>query len=179
MWALVKAAQDAGDLLRNHIIADGQQFLAGNNDAADVKAAKDAGDLVPMARPNTIADGLQGRLGDLTWPIVRDLVDGVIAISDQDILAAMRICFERMKVCLAPSFPSWLCSIKNQSKQATPAIPHQLPLKGTIMWDASPVQAILRGYRGIGGAQHAGQRTKSHPDAMQHHARPLLQPVSW
>ena len=52
-----------------------------------------------MARPNTIADGLQGRLGDLTWPIVRDLVDGVITISDLDILAAMRICFERMKVC--------------------------------------------------------------------------------
>lgn len=71
---------------------------AGNNDAADVKAAKERGQLVPMARPNTIADGLQGRLGDLTWPIVRDLVDGVITITDLDILAAMRICFERMKV---------------------------------------------------------------------------------
>ncbi len=75
-------------------------MAAGNNDAADVKAAKEAGRLVPMARPNTIADGLQGRLGDLTWPIVRDLVDGVITISDQEILAAMRICFERMKVYL-------------------------------------------------------------------------------
>ena len=51
-----------------------------------------------MTRPNTIADGLQGRLGDLTWPIVRDLVDEVITISDQEILGAMQICFERMKV---------------------------------------------------------------------------------
>lgn len=79
----------------SHICVD---VSAGNNDAADVKAAKEKGQLVPMARPNTIADGLQGRLGDLTWPIVRDLVDGVITISDRDILAAMRICFERMKV---------------------------------------------------------------------------------
>ncbi|KAK9823956.1 hypothetical protein WJX72_006641 [[Myrmecia] bisecta] len=75
----------------------------GSNDAADVAAAKQAGQLVPMAKPQTIADGLQGRLGDLTWPIVRDLVDGVITVSDQDIVAAMQICYERLKVVVEPS----------------------------------------------------------------------------
>ncbi|KAK9833670.1 hypothetical protein WJX74_002327 [Apatococcus lobatus] len=83
----------------------------GNNNAADVKAAKERGQLVPMARPNTIADGLQGRLGDLTWPIVRDLVEGVITISDMDILAAMRICFERMKVVVEPSGATGLAAV--------------------------------------------------------------------
>ncbi len=31
-----------------------------------------------MPKPQTIADGLQGRMGDLTWPVVRDLVDAVV-----------------------------------------------------------------------------------------------------
>ena len=39
-----------------------------------------------------------GRLGDLTWPIVRDFVDGVITVSEEEILEAMKLCFERMKV---------------------------------------------------------------------------------
>ncbi len=33
---------------------------AGTNGAADAAAAKEAGQLVPCARPDTIADGLQG-----------------------------------------------------------------------------------------------------------------------
>ena len=51
----------------------------GRNDAADVAASKAEGRLrLDMPKPHTIADGLQGRMGDLTWPIVRDLVDAVV-----------------------------------------------------------------------------------------------------
>lgn len=71
---------------------------AGLNNAADVAAAKAAGELVPTPKPVTIADGLEARLGDLTWPVVRDLVDGVITVSEEEIVNAMRLCFERMKV---------------------------------------------------------------------------------
>ena len=52
-------------------------------------------------RPKTLADGLRGRMGDLTWPIVRDFVDDVITVSEQQIIDAMQLCFERMKVYLA------------------------------------------------------------------------------
>ena len=38
-----------------------------------------------------------GRLGDLTWPVVRDYVDEVVTVSEEDIVAAMRLCYERMK----------------------------------------------------------------------------------
>lgn len=30
--------------------------------------------------PDTIADGLKASMGDLTWPIVRDKVDGVVTV---------------------------------------------------------------------------------------------------
>ena len=71
---------------------------AGNNNAADVAAAKAAGRVVPTPKPATIADGLQGRLGDLTWPPVRDLVSDVITVSDPEIVDAMQLMYERMKV---------------------------------------------------------------------------------
>jgi serine racemase len=54
--------------------------MEGTNDAADVAIAVAAGRIVATPQPHTIADGLQGRLGDLTWPIVRDFVDQVSAI---------------------------------------------------------------------------------------------------
>jgi serine racemase len=45
-----------------------------------------------------IGAALQGRLGDLTWPIVSDLIDGVVVVSEEEIIAAMKLVFERMKV---------------------------------------------------------------------------------
>ena len=52
---------------------------------------------------DTIADGLQARLGDLTWPIVRDHVDDVITVEEEEIVNGMRLCYERMKVVVEPS----------------------------------------------------------------------------
>jgi serine racemase len=70
----------------------------GANNAADVAASKAAGRLVESERPVTIADGLRGRMGSLTWPIVRDFVDAVITVSEEEIVHAMQLCYERMKV---------------------------------------------------------------------------------
>lgn len=72
--------------------------FAGTNGAADALKSKQAGQLVQCERPKTLADGLRGRLGDLTWPIVRDFVDDIITVSEQEIIDAMQLCFERMKV---------------------------------------------------------------------------------
>jgi threonine dehydratase len=52
----------------------------------------------------TIADGQQTPSpGELTWPIIHRLVDAVVTVSDADIVAAMRLMFERMKVIAEPS----------------------------------------------------------------------------
>jgi serine racemase len=42
-------------------------------------------------------------MGDLTWPIIRDLVDDVVTVSEEEIVAAVRLCFERMKVLHLPA----------------------------------------------------------------------------
>lgn len=41
---------------------------------------------------------ISGRLGDLTWPVVSALVDGVLVVTEEEIVAAMRHVYERMKV---------------------------------------------------------------------------------
>ncbi len=71
--------------------------------ADDAFRSKAAGRLITQDDPNTVADGLRTSLGTLTWPVVRDVVDVIDTVSDQEIIAAMRLLWERMKVVVEPS----------------------------------------------------------------------------
>ncbi len=52
----------------------------------------------------TIADGQQTATpGELTWPVIQRLVDEVVTVCDEQIVAAMRILFERCKLVAEPS----------------------------------------------------------------------------
>ena len=62
-----------------------------------------AGRLIPQTGPNTIADGLLTSLGEWTWPIIRDHVEQVLTVTDEQIVAAMRLVWERMKTVIEPS----------------------------------------------------------------------------
>lgn len=53
--------------------------------------------------PLTIADGLKTSLGTNTWPIVRDLVDEVITVTESEIINALRLVWYRMKCLIEPS----------------------------------------------------------------------------
>ncbi|KAJ9506057.1 hypothetical protein QJQ45_016635, partial [Haematococcus lacustris] len=86
--------------------------------AADVVQCKAAGRLVPCEMPHTIADGLRGRLGDLTWPIVRDFVDVCVPVSESDIVTAMRLVFERLKLVVEPSGAAGLAAVLRWTQAA-------------------------------------------------------------
>ena len=73
---------------------------SGADDAARSKAR---GERVLEAHPKSIADGLLANLGELTWPVVRDLVDEVITVDDSAIASAMRLLWERAKLVIEPS----------------------------------------------------------------------------
>lgn len=51
----------------------------------------------------TIADGLRTSLGDLTWPVVRDHVDSIETVTEDEIRAAIRLVYERMKLVIEPT----------------------------------------------------------------------------
>ncbi len=59
--------------------------------------------LIPVKHPNTIADGLRTSLGTLTFPIIRDGAEDILTTSEDSIIEAMRLIWERMKIVVEPS----------------------------------------------------------------------------
>ncbi|MCC6726465.1 MAG: pyridoxal-phosphate dependent enzyme [Saprospiraceae bacterium] len=84
---------------------------AGANDAYE---SKKAGHIVPQTNPQTIADGLRTSLGDKTWPIIRDHVERIVLVSEEEIIAAMRLLLERMKIVVEPSGAVALAAIMKE-----------------------------------------------------------------
>ncbi len=71
--------------------------------ADDAARSKAAGRRLPQTSPDTIADGLLTSLGERTWPVVRDLVERVLTVTEGQIVAAMRLMWERAKLIIEPS----------------------------------------------------------------------------
>lgn len=78
-------------------------FGAEPTGADDAARSKAAGQWLPQTGPNTIADGLLTSTGELTWPVIRDRVERVFTVTDDEIRAAMRLVWERMKLIVEPS----------------------------------------------------------------------------
>jgi threonine dehydratase len=63
-----------------------------------------AGKRTAIAPPATIADGLRTPIpGEITFPIVRSLVEHVLLVSEEEIKATMRFLLSRMKLLTEPS----------------------------------------------------------------------------
>ena len=52
---------------------------------------------------DTIADGLRTQLGDINFPIIQNHVEAIIRVEEDEIIAAMRLIWERMKIIIEPS----------------------------------------------------------------------------
>ena len=71
--------------------------------ADDAWRSLQAGHIVPVARPDTVADGLRATIGPLTFEVIRSETDGVLRVEDTDTIAAMRYVWEYMKLVIEPS----------------------------------------------------------------------------
>ncbi len=78
-------------------------FAAEPKGADDVARSMASGQLVEQHDAKTIADGLLTNLCDATWAIIRDHVEAVVTVSEQQIVDSMRLVFGRMKVVVEPS----------------------------------------------------------------------------
>ena len=71
-----------------------------------------AGHRVSIAMPETIADSLRlTSPGELTFAINRSLLDGVVTVSDAELITAMRFAFERLKLVVEPGGAAALAAI--------------------------------------------------------------------
>ncbi|MGH9652455.1 MAG: threonine/serine dehydratase [Bryobacteraceae bacterium] len=63
-----------------------------------------AGKRIGIPPPETIADGLRTPMpGEIAFPIVRELAEGVLLVSEEEMKAAMRFLLTRMKILAEPS----------------------------------------------------------------------------
>lgn len=70
----------------------------------DTRRSLQAGECVRISSPQTIADGLCAvEPGELTFPVIRDLVDDIVLVSDAEIRHAVRLLLERTKLLVEPS----------------------------------------------------------------------------
>lgn len=72
--------------------------------ANDTYLSLQEGRRVTIPPPDTLADGLRvTRPGEITFPILRELLEEVVLVSEEEILAAMRFLLTRMKILVEPS----------------------------------------------------------------------------
>jgi threonine dehydratase len=84
--------------------------------ADDAFRSMQSGKIEPSQR-DSIADGLLTSLGDKTFHIIRNEVKEIITATDQEIISAMRLIWERLKIVVEPSAAVALAVVLKQKEK--------------------------------------------------------------
>ena len=94
----------SGTCLTLSVLAPGIRVYAGEPEMADDAARSfRAGHIIADDAPETVADGLKVPLKDLTWHFVQRHVTDILTVSEDEIVAAMKLVWQRMKIIIEPS----------------------------------------------------------------------------
>ncbi len=94
----------SGTSLSAHYFSPETEVFAGEPEgAADAILSFKSGKIEKAPFVKTIADGLMTPLGDKTLEIIRKYVKDIFTVSDEEIVAAMQLMWERMKIVVEPS----------------------------------------------------------------------------
>ncbi|MDE0306429.1 MAG: pyridoxal-phosphate dependent enzyme [Albidovulum sp.] len=118
----VVAPIGGGGLVSGVCIAFSELAPATKIYAAEPKNADDAfrsiraGRIISDDSPQTIADGLRVPITELTWKFVHSKLTDVLTVSEQSIVDAMKIVWQRMKIVIEPSSAVALAAVLANSK---------------------------------------------------------------
>jgi threonine dehydratase len=94
----------SGSLLSRNYFSSKTKVFAGEPEGADdAFRSLQKGEIVPSINPKSIADGLLTSLGDKTFRIIKENIEEIIVVNDGQIIEAMRLLWERMKIVVEPS----------------------------------------------------------------------------
>lgn len=94
----------AGTALAAHYFGDHCKTIAGEPMAVDdAYRSLKSGKIETNTSTNTIADGLKTQLGDRNFPIIQKYVERIVRVEEAEIVSAMRIIWERLKIVCEPS----------------------------------------------------------------------------
>ena len=95
----------SGCAVAAHHLSPGIEVIGVEPEAGnDTQQSLAAGHIVHIDTPRTIADGAQTQhSGQLTFPVIQQLVSGIVTVSDAQLVQAMRFFAERMKMVVEPT----------------------------------------------------------------------------
>ncbi len=94
----------AGTLLAVKYFSKTCKVIAGEpKEADDAYRSLLSGHIEKNIASNTIADGLRTHLGDKNFPIIKAHVENIICVEEEEIIHAMKLIWERMKIIIEPS----------------------------------------------------------------------------
>ena len=98
-------------LTLSSIAPDVEIFAAEPKQADDAWRSLRAGHIIADDAPVTVADGLKVPLKDLTWHFVKNHVSDILLAEEQEIIDAMYLIWQRMKIVVEPSSAVTLATI--------------------------------------------------------------------
>lgn len=120
----------AGTALISHYLDPNMAVYLGEPEAVDdAYQSLKAGKIIPNKSTDTIADGLKTTIGQKNFEILKNHVKEVFTVSEEEIIQAMKLIWERMKIVIEPS-----C-----------AVPFAAILKNKVVFEGKNVGVILTG----------------------------------
>ncbi|MBU2914641.1 pyridoxal-phosphate dependent enzyme [Reichenbachiella agariperforans] len=90
-------------LTLGHVSPTTKMILAEPEAVNDTYKSFKSGKLEGVKDPKSIADGLLVSVGELNFAIIKEYVHDIYCVSEQEIVDAMRLVWERMKIVIEPS----------------------------------------------------------------------------
>ncbi|MBT8205643.1 MAG: pyridoxal-phosphate dependent enzyme [Eudoraea sp.] len=108
----------AGTALAAHYFGNNCKVVGGEPfEVDDAYRSFHSGVIETNVTTNTIADGLKTVLGNNTFPIIRKYVHEIIRVTEDEIIAAMKLVWERMKIVVEPSSAVALAALLRESQR--------------------------------------------------------------
>lgn len=93
----------AGTALATHKFSSSKIIGAEPMQVDDAYHSLLSGKIETNTHTNTIADGLKTHLGSINFPIIQEHVNGIIRVEETEIISAMRLVFQYLKIVIEPS----------------------------------------------------------------------------
>lgn len=108
----------AGTALSAHYFSPNTKVYAGEPaQADDAYRSFYSGVLVESHSPNTLADGLRTTLGPLNFEIIKSHVEAIFRVEEQEIIEAMKLIYQHLKIVIEPSCAVPLAALLNEKSR--------------------------------------------------------------
>lgn len=108
----------AGTALAAHYFGDNCKVIGAEPfEVDDAYRSLKSGKIEANETTNTIADGLKTQLGDKNFPLIQKYVDSIIRVTEEEIVSAMKLVWERMKIIIEPSSAVTFAAVLRENKR--------------------------------------------------------------